>query len=158
MIMKQGKLQQQIQEYLLTSQTVMSYEQDKYTPYQNYLYKRALYGLKALTKEELDTMCNKKKKRITNVYFKAQKVINTLKQRVTIEYTNNLFKRFFPKSAITIELIKNSEVDINFKNTLNFKDLNIDKDQIIAIFIEEGVLPKNFLSLTRDPNQLPRLK
>jgi len=81
-----------------------------------------------------------------------------LKQRVTIEYTNNLFKRFFPKSAITIELIKNSEVDINFKNTLNFKDLNIDKDQIIAIFIEEGVLPKNFLSLTRDPNQLPRLK
>jgi len=91
----------------------MQYEQDSYSPYQNYLYKRALYGLNAISKEELATMCSKKKQRVT---------------------------------------------DPNFRNVLTFKDLNISKDQIISIFIEEGVLPKNFMSLTMDPNQLPRLK
>ena len=50
------------------------------------------------------------------------------------------------------------ETDTTFKNTLNFKDLGIDKSQIISIFIAEGVLPRNFLSLQEGPNQLPRLK
>ena len=39
-----------------------------------------------------------------------------------------------------------------------FKDLGIEKKDIISIFITEGILPKNFLSLDKDPNQLPRLK
>ena len=38
------------------------------------------------------------------------------------------------------------------------RDLNISKDNIISIFILEGILPKNFLSLQENPNQLPRLK
>jgi hypothetical protein len=54
--------------------------------------------------------------------------------------------------------LNDTDADVNFKNTLNFKDLNIKKDDIISIFIEEGVLPKNFMSITHDPNQLPRLK
>jgi hypothetical protein len=55
-------------------------------------------------------------------------------------------------------MITHSETDEKFINTLNFKDLGIDKQQIITIFISEGVLPKNFLSLERVQNQLPRLK
>jgi hypothetical protein len=55
-------------------------------------------------------------------------------------------------------LLGNEETDPNFKNTLTFKDLNISKEDIINIFIENGVLPKNFMALTQDPNQLPRLK
>jgi hypothetical protein len=55
-------------------------------------------------------------------------------------------------------LLNNVELDPEFKNTLTFKDLKISKDDIIAIFIEEGVLPKNFHSITTDPNMLPRLK
>jgi hypothetical protein len=35
---------------------------------------------------------------------------------------------------------------------------NISKEDIITIFISEGILPKNFHSITRDPNALPRLK
>jgi len=39
------KLKQDIRDYQLNGgKTYMQYEQDKYSVYQNYLYKRALYG------------------------------------------------------------------------------------------------------------------
>jgi hypothetical protein len=85
-------------------------------------------------------------------------VLNTFKQKVTIDYTNGIFKTLFPNSNLTKELATLTEVDEKFKNTLTFKDLNIDKDKIISIFITEGVLPKNFLSLKEAPVNLPMLK
>jgi len=152
------KLKQDVRNYQVRSHTVMSYEQDGYNGYQNYLYKRALYGLDALTEKELATMCSKKKQRIINVYKRAQVTLNKFKQQVTINYSNFIFESLFPESPITQFLLADNEIDEKFKNTLTFKDLNIGKDDIIAIFIAEGILPKNFLSLDKDPNQLPRLK
>lgn len=134
------------------------YEQDAYSAYQNHLYKRAIYGLGAFTEDELARMCSKKKQRVNNVFLKAQKVINMHKQRVTVLYTNLIFQKLFPNSPVTQYLLNNSSLDLEFKNTLTFKDLKISKDDIIAIFIEEGILPKNFKDLTTDPNQLPRLR
>jgi hypothetical protein len=153
------KLKQQIKDYQLNSgKTYISYETDGYSQYQNYLYKRALYGLDSLSEQELATVCSKKKQRIVNVYKKAQITLNKFKQQVTIQYSNFVFKTLFPNSPITDLLLSDTEVDENFKNTLTFKDLGITKDQIITIFMAEGILPKNFLSLDKDPNQLPRLK
>jgi len=153
------KLKQNIKEYQLTvGKTHIQYEQDDYNQYQNYLYKRALYGLNSLTEKEITTMCSKKKQRIINVYKKAQVVLNNFKQTVTINYTNFLFKTLFPNSPITQFLLSETETDDKFKNTLTFKDLNISKEQIISIFMSEGILPKNFLSLEVQQNQLPRLK
>lgn len=152
------KLKKEIRNYQMRSHTVTSYEQDSYNNYQNYLYKRALYGLSALTEQELATMCSKKKQRIINVYKKAQVVINKLKQQATIKYTNFIFQSLFPKSPITQALLADNETDDKLINTLNFKDLGIDKQQIITIFIAKGVLPKNFLSLESPQNQLPRLR
>jgi hypothetical protein len=153
------KLKQQIKDYQLNSgKTYMSYETDGYSQYQNYLYKRALYGLDALSEQELATVCSKKKQRVINVYKRAQVTLNKFKQQVTIQYSNFVFKTLFPNSPITSILLADTEVDESFKNTLTFKELGINKDQIITIFINEGILPKNFLSLDKDPNQLPRLK
>jgi hypothetical protein len=152
------KLKQDIRNYQTRSNTVVSYEMDGYNQYQNYLYKRALHGLSALTEKELATMCSKKKQRIINVYKRAQVVLNKLKQQATINYSNFIFKTLFPNSPITDFLLADEYTDDKVINTLNFKDLNIDKKQIISIFIAEGVLPKNFLSLTGPQNQLPRLK
>jgi hypothetical protein len=158
-MIKMEKLKQQVRDYQLhAGKTYMQYEQDKYSVYQNYLYKRALYGLDALDQKELATMCSKKKQRIINVFKKSQTVLNTFKQKVTIDYTNGIFKTLFPNSNLTKELATLTEVDEKFKNTLTFKDLNIDKDKIISIFITEGVLPKNFLSLKEAPVNLPMLK
>jgi hypothetical protein len=55
-------------------------------------------------------------------------------------------------------MVAYSEVDERYINTLTFKDLNIGKSDIISIFISEGILPKNFLSLKEAPVVLPRLK
>jgi hypothetical protein len=156
---KMEKLKQQVRNYQLNAgKTYMQYESDGYSQYQNYLYKRALYGLNALTKEELDTMCSKKKQRIINVYKRAQKVLNVFKQQVTNQYSNYIFQTLFPKSPWTEAMVTYSEVDEKYTNTLTFKDLNIGKSDIIGIFMSEGILPKNFLSLQEAPVTLPRLK
>ena len=158
-MIKMEKLKQKIRNYqLYAGKTYMQYEQDKYSAYQNYLYKRALYGLDALEQKELTTMCGKKKQRIINVYKRAQVVLNKFKQELTIQYTNLLFKTLFPNSPITDALLANTETDEKFKNTLTFKDLGIEKKDIISIFISEGILPKNFLSLQEAPVNLPMLK
>ena len=153
------KLKEQVRHYQLhAGKTYVQYEQDKYSTYQNYLYKRALYGLEALDEKELATMCGKKKQRILNVFKRAQTVLNVFKQKRTIEYTNRFFEALFPKSLLTRALVQLNETDEKFKNTLTFKDLNITKDDIISIFIAEGILPKNFLSLTEAPVNLPMLR
>jgi hypothetical protein len=152
-------LEIKIKNYQLNSgKTYMKYELDKYSEYQNYLYKRALYGLNALSEKELIMICSKKKQRILNVYKKAQTILNVFKQRISIEYTNNLFLKMFPNSSLTKSLLENTEIDEKFKNCLTFKDLNINKTDIISIFIKEGVLPQNFLSMEEPQNLLPRLK
>ena len=153
------KLKENIKKYqIYENKNYMQYEQDKYSIYQNYLYKRALYGLNSLTEEELCKTCSKKKQRINNVYRRAQIILNRFKQKIVMEYTNNLFQKLFPKSEITQVFNNYDNIDDTFKNTLTFKDLNISKEQIISIFMSEGILPKNFLSLQENPNQLPRLK
>jgi hypothetical protein len=156
---KMEKLKQDVKNYQLNAgKTYMQYQTDGYSQYQTYLYKRALYGLDALTQQELATMCSKKKQRIINVYKRAQVALNKFKQEVTIQYSNFIFKTLFPNSPITEFLMADNETDEKFKNTLTFKDLGINKEQIISIFMAEGILPKNFLSLDKDPNQLPRLR
>jgi hypothetical protein len=55
-------------------------------------------------------------------------------------------------------MVAYSEVDEKYTNTLTFKDLNIGKSDMISIFMSEGILPKNFLSLQEAPVTLPRLK
>ena len=153
------KLKEQVRNYqLYAGKTYVQYEQDGFTAYQNYLYKRALYGLDALTEKELATMCSKKKQRIINVYKRAQITLNKFKQQITIQYSNTIFNTFFPNSPITQFLLADTETDEKFKNTLTFKDLGIEKQDIIAIFIAEGILPKNFLDLKDAPLALPRLK
>lgn len=143
---------------LYRGNTYSEYEKDNYNGYQNHLYKRALYGLSAFTQDELNTMCSKKKQRVNKVYMKGQNVINLYKQKVTNAYSNFIFKTLFPQSPLTQFLMETEETDVEFKNTLTFKDLGITKDQIVNMFVTEGILPKNFHSLQRDTNALPRLK
>ena len=56
------KFKKDVKNYQLNvSKVYLQYEQDKYSEYQNYLYKRALYGLSSLNEKEIVTMCSKKK-------------------------------------------------------------------------------------------------
>lgn len=153
------KLKKQIKNYQINNKkTYIKYESDGYSQYQNYLYKRALNGLNSLSPAEITAMCSKKKQRIMNVYKRSQRVLNLFKQGVTNNYSNAVFKLFFPESPWTDAMITNLDTDEKYINTLTFKDLNITKSDIITIFMSEGILPKNFLSLKEETLQLPRLK
>jgi len=148
-----------LEEYqLYKKNTYTKYEADQYSQYQNFLYKRALYGLSSLPKDEVEQMSKQKKIRISKVNRRAQRVLNKAKQRKVISITNEIFAKWFPDTKFAKFMLGNTETDEKVKNTLNFKDLNIHKDEIIRIFIEEGILSSNFLSLKRNPNSLPRLK
>ena len=148
-----------LEEYqLYKKNTYAKYEADQYSQYQNFLYKRALYGLSSLPKNEVEQMSKQKKIRISKVNRRAQRVLNEAKQRKVISITNEIFAKWFPDTKFAKFMLGNTETDEKVRNTLNFKDLNIQKDEIIRIFIEEGILSSNFLSLKRDPNSLPRLK
>ena len=143
------KLKQDIKDYMAKPVKYQDFEQDKYTTYQNYLYKRALYGIDSLSLEELNSMCGKKKSRILNVYNRAQLVVNNYKHRVTKQLTDKLLISLFPDSSLISELNSYEDMDANYKNTLTFKDLCIHKDQLVELFMLEGILPKNFLSLEK---------
>ena len=148
-----------LEEYqLYKKNTYTKYEADQYSQYQNFLYKRALYGLSSLPKDEVEQMSKQKKIRISKVNRRAQRVLNEAKQRKVISITNGIFAKWFPDTKFAKFMLGNTETDEKVRNTLNFKDLNIHNDEIIRIFIEEGFLSSNFLSLKRNPNSLPRLK
>jgi hypothetical protein len=144
------KLKQDIRNYMLEPGKYQVFEQDKYNTYQNYLYKRALYGLDSLSLEELNTMCSKKRSRIVNVYNRTQIVVNKYKHQVTKQLSDKLLTALFPNSSLISELCKYDATDDNYKNTLTFKDLCIQKDALVELFITEGILPKNFLSLEKN--------
>ena len=174
------KLKEQIKNYQLNKgNTYIEYEQDQYTEYQNNRYKRALYGLKGIKEEDVAQMCERKKRRINNVHYRAQKVINLKKQQIIIDYTNQFFQKLFPNSNLTKELLENSKTCPKFKmkwvtrewdkenerrtgktvsKSITFKDLNLTKDRIIRIFMDEGILPSHFLSLKEAPVNIPSLK
>lgn len=129
----------------LKGKKVSRYEQDKYTPYQNLLYKRALFGLKAYDKQEVRRIHKQKKARIIKTHKKAQKSLNIMKQEMVIQFTNRIFEIWFPKCTLTKQLIDlTDEVDPEFINRLDLKSLGITKNDVIERFIADGVLPKDF--------------
>ena len=123
------------------------YEQDKFNKTQNFLYKRALFGLNLYSREELKGMHWEKKRRIKRVQKRAQGLINIWKQQEANTITNMFLITCFPKSPIVKALVSEpfkDLVDVDFRNNLELRDLGITKDIIVERFIAEGVLPKEF--------------
>lgn len=129
------------------------FERDAFNAYQNFLYKRAMYGLGVYSSEEVERMRPEKKARVKRVNFRCQQVLNIWKQQICNEFTNKVLMHFFPKRELAqLFFVKYKDVtDAGFMNTLNFKDLGISKKQIVDKLILEGVLPKDFYSLKDAP-------
>jgi hypothetical protein len=120
------------------------YEQDPYNEYQNFLYKRALFGLKMYNQEELNNMHPEKKERINKVHTRAQYVLNLWKQEKIIESTNKILSLFKKTSLAGVIIDLYSKPDPKFTSKINFKDLGISKEMIINKLLEEKILPKEF--------------
>ncbi len=91
---KMEKLKQNVTDYQLQGgKTYIKYESDGYSQYQNYLYKRALYGLDALKQEELARLKNEMAQ-----YREAFDILRGRLQEVNLLnakllFTNKMFKK-----------------------------------------------------------------
>lgn len=119
------------------------YEKDPYNKYQNLLYKRALFGLKAYSLEELESMHPEKKARVQKVNSRTQYELNIWKQEQIIKITNKIFSRF-GKSVLNGLY---SKPDPKFISKTSFKDLGISKEDIICRLVSKKILPQNFQNL-----------
>jgi hypothetical protein len=125
----------------------MQYERDPYSQKQNFLYKQAVYGLSAYKQHQLKVMNPAKKKNIIANHKKTQRILNTLKQKKTNEITNLIFKDLFPNSSLVNDIVTSSKLDKHFINKLSFKELGINKKDIIHKLIVCSILPEDFIKL-----------
>jgi hypothetical protein len=131
------------------------YEQDKYTPYQNLLYKQTLFGLSVYSQQEIAKMAPHEISTIKKLHRRAQLVMNIWKQQITNKLCNHLFRKYFPNSPLSIELRKKYTItDPKFQNTIPFKTLRITKDQIVDKLIAERLLPQDFHQLRKKPKTI----
>ena len=124
-----------------------TYEQDPYSQQQNFLYKRAMFGLKMYSKEEVRKMSSKKRKRIIMFHKRTQKELNLWKQEIIIKTTNTLFS-LFKKESLAGEMTEcYSKPDKTFVSRTSFKDLGIEKEDIVNRLLDKRLLPQNFREL-----------
>ena len=122
--------------------------QIKFNQKQNYLYLKAILGVKGISQDLQNHLSEEQKYEIEKECRKVQKFLNIWKQEVCIEYTNRLFTTYFPKTAFTQALIsKFGNPDPKTFNTLDWKELGISKPMIAQKLIENGYLPQNFYQL-----------
>jgi len=127
----------------------VNFEIDKYNSYQNLLYKRALFGLSAYSKDELERMSSVKKKRIHFVYLRAQNILNSWKQDIENYLIASLLQKTFFHSKFVKDYVDKFalEKDSNYFSRTDFKSLGISKEDIIKKLIFEKILPSNFYQL-----------
>jgi hypothetical protein len=133
-----------------TSFNKVQFEKDPFNSYQNFLYKRALFGLSVYQKEELDKMHWDKKRRIEKVHERAQKVLNLWKQEMTNQWLGTILSTVFHHSSFVKELNEKfgSETDEQYISKVDFKSLGVSKQQVVEKLIQEKILPANFYQLT----------
>jgi hypothetical protein len=132
---------------------IQNLEYTKLNPYQHYLFKRILHGLNMYTKDEVNFMHWDKKRRISKVWKRGQDVINELKQYVCYQKSNSLFSIFAKSEAGQQLLNQPFEYLPDYNNKMSLKELDLKYEDIIIKFMQEGLLPKNFLLLKSDPNE-----
>jgi len=127
----------------------LKYEVDEYNTYQNFLYRRLMFGIKAYKEEDIQKMSENKKNSVNALYKKAQLELNLWKQSITNELCNNLLKTLFHKSILATMLVETygTYTNPNYFNTINFKDLGISKKDIINKLIFLKLLPENYFNL-----------
>lgn len=125
-------------------------EEFKLSPKQKDLYSKVVYGFKAYTKEEIQTMSERKKTNVTVTYTKAQRILRNWKQDLTFSFVDRFLLAIFPKSPIVSQMcqIKGHLADYDKEDEISFKDLGITQEQIVNKLIEFELLPQNFYQLT----------
>lgn len=129
--------------------------------YQHKVYRTALLGLKAFTKEELFKMTAEMKEKIMLFYEKAQRVLNRWKQQIMNElfeqlcsvdcpnFAYNPFQKVFDDTVIGVKKFGKA-IDDTFECTLTFAQLKITREQVVHKLITEKVLSEDFYQIQKE--------
>jgi hypothetical protein len=141
-----------LEEYQLHPTSIINeFQYTKLNSYQHFLFKRVLHGLNVYTKEEVEKLHWDKKRRISKVWRRSQREINAWKQMICNKKVNDYFKKTFKGSIMEIiTSVPATEILDDYNNKLTFKQLNIQYEDVILLFMSKGLLPKNYLTL--EPN------
>jgi len=132
------------------------FERNPFNQVQNFLYKRALFGLSIYNKDEINEMHRKKKSKIRSIHLRTQKELTLWKQSIIIK-TSNEFLKLFPNSPIAQEMIKDSSIDPLLSNNFTFQDLGIKKEHVVERLLDIGILPSNFYEINKHENKTKAL-
>ena len=144
-----------LEEYQLHPTSITNnFHYSKLNSYQHFLFKRVLHGLNVYKPEEVKKLHWDKKRRISKVWRRSQREINAWKQMICNKKVNDYFSRTF-KTRMVEYIISLPATDVleDYNNTLTFKQLNIEYEDVIYLFMSKGLLPKNYLTLTPNDNQ-----
>jgi murein L,D-transpeptidase YcbB/YkuD len=144
-----------LEEYQLHPTSIINdFQYTKLNSYQHFLFKRVLHGLNIYSKAEVEKLHWDKKRRISKVWRRSQREINAWKQMICNKKVNSFFKNTFTGSmAEYITSVPDDEVLDDYNNTLTFKQLNIEYEDVILLFMSKGLLPKNYLTLKPNAQQ-----
>lgn len=122
----------------------------KLSPKQKDMYAKVVYGFKAYTKEELNSMSERAKINVTITYTKVQRILRNWKQDITFSNLDRFMLALFPNSPVVKAMCATTGHidDVSKEDEISFKDLGIKQEQIIAKLMEVELLPKNFYQLT----------
>lgn len=113
------------------------------------LYRVSVYGVEALTEEEIKDLNFSQSLKITRMQNRCQRLINQWKQQITSKMVNEFLQKMFPKSkfiqAITSDSDYTSDKDIN---PLTFRELGITQEMLVNKLIEWKILPQNFYQIS----------
>jgi hypothetical protein len=142
-------------EYQLHPPSIInSFQYSKLNPYQHFLFKRVLHGLKVYKPEEVRKLHWDKKRRITRVWKRAQKELNAWKQMLCNKKINHYLSTTFKHSSLAqyIASFPPEEVLDDYTNTMTFKELGINYEDVILKFMSLGLLPRNYFTIKSNGN------
>lgn len=117
-------------------------------PLQVKLYRRALYGIEALSEKELSTISTLDKLNIKHKQKITQRIINRWKQQITHLKVNSLLTKLFPNSTLVNDIVcDNDSYADDLINHMSFKDLGISHKTLIDKMIQSNCLPSTFYTL-----------
>jgi hypothetical protein len=113
---------------------------------QNFLYKRALFGLDVYKKREIREMHPKERSKIARIHRRTQRELNSFKQQLVIQKSNVLLS-VFHKSPLAQKILQESDTIPDLDNKFSFGDLGIKKEHVVERLHQAGILPSNFYEI-----------
>jgi len=137
---KMYKITGLIQTYNKVKEHMVPYK--NLSPSQKKAFKVIFHGNGGYSKEEYNKFSKDKKVKITKIWRRSQRLVNNYKNVVSNFYGNMIFANFKVLDFITT--LPCSHIDNTIVNINNLKELGIDYDDVILLYIKNNLLPVDF--------------